>query len=144
MKNLKVGKDKYINILVRMKNPVWTAALIVQIANTVIFVIRALGGNVADNAEETVGSLAQGLAWIIATSVGHVIDGTTKGLADSNASLNKNKPESVTLEHFEDNQSLGGGSISNDPELDTSNHDLDPEDVAMDPQFNPSISEQGK
>lgn len=91
-KNLKVGKDKYINVLVRFKNKAWTATLLLQLVNMVIFMIRAFGGEVSGSTEETLGSVVQVVAFMIATGVGHVMDGTSEGIADSERNLVKESP----------------------------------------------------
>ncbi|QPI17036.1 hypothetical protein [Staphylococcus phage vB_StaM_SA1] len=95
-KNLKVGKDKYINVLVRFKNKAWTATLLLQLVNMVIFIIRAFGGDVSGTTEETLGSSVQVAAFFIATFVGHVMDGSSEGFADSERNLVKNSPTTNT------------------------------------------------
>ena len=91
-KNLKVGKDKYINVLVRFKNKAWTAALLVQLVNVVIFLIRAFGGEVSGDTETNVLSIVQVLAGVISSLIGRFIDSTTEGLADSKRNLVKSRP----------------------------------------------------
>lgn len=90
-KNLKVGKDKYINVALRFKNVTWTAALLVQIVNFVIFIIRAFGGNVSGSTEENLGSIIQVLAMAISSVVGRFMDPTTSGTADSERNLAKTR-----------------------------------------------------
>ena len=91
-KNLKIGKDKYINVLVRFKNKAWTVALLVQLVNVVIFLIRAFGGEVSGDTETNILSIVQVLAGVISSLVGRFIDSTTEGFADSERNLVKVSP----------------------------------------------------
>lgn len=150
MKNTKIGKDKYINTLLRFQNKTWTTALIIQIANFVIFLIRAFGGNVADNAEETIASSAQVVALIIAGAINHFMDPTTQGLSDSERNLAKNKlttngseslnamdQNGVLVNQNDETQSLGGGGeVSDFPQEETPEYNVD-----IDPQYNPDIKD---
>lgn len=150
MKNTKIGKDKYINTLLRFKNTTWTTALIIQIVNFVIFLIRAFGGNIADNVEETVASSAQVAALIIAGAINHFMDPTTQGLSDSERNLAKNKVTtngSESLNAMSQNGDLinqnnetqalgGGGEVPVSPQEETPEYNVD-----VDPQYNPDIKD---
>ncbi|WRM43337.1 hypothetical protein [Staphylococcus phage LY01] len=91
-KNLKIGKDKYINVLLRFKNKAWTAALLIQLVNVTIFLIRAFGGEVSGDTETNILSIVQVLAGVLSSLVGRFVDSTTEGLADSERNLVKSSP----------------------------------------------------
>lgn len=166
-KNLKIGKDKHINVLVRFKNKAWTAALLIQLVNVVIFLIRAFGGEVSGDTETNILSIVQILAGVISSLVGRFVDSTTEGIADSERNLAKSRPTTNNEKSLqamdydgtvlppvkpflEQENNQGTTNLSKDPEIPESedleqqfstedDEELIESDVRADANYNPEI-----
>lgn len=89
MKNVKISKNSMMNLGLRFQNKVWVAALLTQIVNFVIFLVRAFGGDVSGDVENNVGSIIQIAALVISSAIGRFMDPTTQGIGDSQRNLVK-------------------------------------------------------